>query len=255
MANEIGKGGQIAVFVIVGIMIVAAILFIFLIDRSPTIIRDQDFDNPESYMDNCVKEKAKIVIDEITSHAGFPDSIDTVLYKGIAVPYLCKNINYYQPCVSQHPRYVYEIQNELALQLQDDIEQCFASLEQELSKRNYLIDAGALTISADIKPDIAHVIVERQFTLTKGESIRSYDRFDFFINTKLYELASVAQEIVSQEAKYCYFSNDGFMALYNDFDIMKDVLGESTKIYTITHKTNGEKLTMAIRGCAIPLGF
>ena len=71
----------------------------------------------------------------------------------------------------------------------------------------------------------------------------------------MYELVNAAQEIVSQEAKWCYFSNDGFMVLYNDFDVRKDVLGDSTKIYTVEHKKTGEKLTMAIRGCAIPNGF
>ena len=215
--------GQVAIFVIVAVLIVSVILFVFLIDKSPSITRGQDLDNPENYLDNCIKDRAKIVIDELTAHSGFPDSGDTVMYNGVPIHYLCKNINYYQPCIVQHPRYIYELQNQLSLQLQDDVEQCFTSLEQEMSKKNYLIDAGPITISSEIKPEITHVNVERQFTLTKGESIRSYDKFDFFISTRIYELASIAQEIVSQEAKLCYFSNDGFMILYNDYDILKAI--------------------------------
>ena len=90
------KQGQIAIFVIVGILIVAAILFIFLIDRTPSITRGQDLDNPESFIDNCIKEQADKEIKNLLSHGGFPDSQDTVLYNGIPLPYLCKNINYYQ---------------------------------------------------------------------------------------------------------------------------------------------------------------
>ncbi len=249
------RSGQIAIFVIVGLLIVAAILFIFLIDRTPSITRGQDLDNPESFIDNCIKEQASKEIVNLLSHGGFPDSTDNVLYNGLAIPYLCKNINYYQPCIAQYPRYVTEIKNEILRNFEDDVEQCFASLEQDLISRNYIVDAGPITLTAEIKPEIVHVGIERPFTITKGGSSRKYERFDVFVNTYLYEVSSIAQEIVSQEAKFCYFSNDGFMALYNDFDIVRDVLGESTKIYTIKHKKNGEALTMAIRGCAIPLGF
>ena len=249
------KQGQIAIFVIVGVMIVSAILFIFTIDRTPKVTRGQDLDNPESYMDNCVKERAKIFISDLISHAGFPDSKDNVMYKGVEIPYLCKNVNYYQPCVVQHPIYVTEVQNVFAEKFKEDIEQCFASLEQELTKRGNIIDAGSIDLNVEINPSIIHFGVERLFTLTKGGNTKSYNRFDFFVSSYLYEILNVAQEIVSQEAKWCYFSNDGFMVLYNDFDIRKDVLGDSTKIYTIEHKKDGEKLTMAIRGCAIPNGF
>ncbi|MGV8142894.1 MAG: hypothetical protein ACP5NS_04675 [Candidatus Pacearchaeota archaeon] len=249
------KRAQIAIFVIVGILIVTVILFIFLIDRTPRISRGQDLDNPESYIDNCVKEQASIEIDNLIAHAGFPDAQDIVMYKGIAIPYLCKNVNYYQPCIAQYPIYLTQVQKELVTQFSDDVEVCFATLSQELAKRNYIVDAGQITLSAEIKPSITHIGIERQFTISKEGFARTYDRFDVFVNTKLYELASIAQEIVSQEAKFCYFSNDGFMALYNNFDVRKDVLGESTKIYTIENKETSEKMTLAIRGCAIPAGF
>ncbi len=247
--------GQIAIFVIVGVLIAAAVLFVFLIDRTPRITRGQDFDNPESYIDNCIREQAKKEINNLMSHAGFPDAIDSVMYDGVAITYLCKNVNYYQPCVVQYPLYVSQVKDELVKQFEDNVQGCFASLEQELTKRNYIVDAGEITISASIKPSLTHIGVERQFTVTKDGSSRSYNRFDSFVNTHLFELASIAQEIISQESQFCYFSNDGFMALYHDFDIRKDVLGDSTKIYTIESKKTKEKLTMAIRGCAIPLGF
>ena len=251
----INKRGQIAIFVIVAVMIVVAISFIFLIDRTPTIQRGLELDNPENYLDECIKERAEMVITNLISHGGFPNSNDTIMYQGNAISYVCKNINYYQPCVSQYPRYVYQVQEELNLQLKEDVEQCFASLEQELTKRKYIIDAGPITLSSEIKPKITHLNVKRDFTITKGEVIKSYDELDFFINTPIYDLAMIAQEIISQEARYCYFSNDGFMILYPNFDIRKDSLGEDSIIYQIKDKTTNEQLTMAIRGCAIPPGL
>ncbi|MSS74554.1 hypothetical protein EXS72_02865 [Candidatus Pacearchaeota archaeon] len=247
--------GQITIFVIVGILLAVGIVFLFSFDRTPSVIRGQDLDNPESYIDNCIKEQAEKEIINLMAHGGFPDSTDTVLYKGIAIPYLCKNINYYQPCIVQYPRYVTEIKNEFIRNFEDDVEQCFASLEQELTDRNYIIDAGPITLSANIKPKITHINVERDFTLTKGDSIKSYTKFDFFINTRLYELALIVQEIVSQEAQMCDFETDEFMKLYPAFDISKDVLEDSTNIYTVKHKSTEKKMTFATRGCARPPGI
>src|SRR3989344_3410258 len=115
----INKRGQIAIFVIVGVLIVGAILFIFLIDRKPTITRGQDFDNPESYIDNCVRNRAQKVLDEMLPRAGFIDANDTILYNGFDVNYLCKNVNYYRPCINQYPRYVFSLEREFERQLGD----------------------------------------------------------------------------------------------------------------------------------------
>ena len=249
------KKGQIAIFVIVAILIVAAFAFLFLIDKKPRVTRGQEFDNPESYIDNCVKERANEVIDEMFLGGGFIGANDTVLYKGNKITYLCKNVNYYQPCITQYPRYVFDLQEELEHEVADDVAQCFAALEQELTRRNYAINGGDISISAEVKPSVNRITVNRVFSMSKGDITRSFDKFDIFIAKPLYELGFVANEIVAQEARWCHFSNDGFMALYNDYDIRLDVLGDSTKIYSVKYKDTGDVLKMAVRGCVIPAGF
>ncbi len=249
------RDGQVAIFVIVGVMIAVAITYLFLIDRTPTTNRTQDFDNPESYIDDCLRQKSLESIDNILAHGGFPDSADNVLYKGVGISYLCKNINFYEPCVVQHPLYLREVENEIVKVVSDDVAQCFALLEQELIERNYLIDAGPLSLNVDVKPKITQFFVNKSLVISKGGDSRKYNSFDVFVSSPLYDMALITQEIVSQEARWCYFSNDGFMMLYNDFDIRRDSLGDSTKIYTIEHKKSGKKMTFAIRGCVIPNGF
>lgn len=249
------RQGQIAIFVILGIILVAVIFFLFLIDKKPTINRTQDFDNPESFIDDCIDTESKKSISKIMVHGGFPNSLDNVFYQGEEIAYLCKNINFYQPCVVQHPIYIQEVENELVNEISDKVAQCFSSLEQELLKRNYIIDAGPISLNVNLKPKIVHFEIDRKFSISKGGDSRSYEKFDVFVSSPLYELAIIVQEIISQEAQWCYFSNDGFMALYNDFDIRKDVLGDSTKIYTVEHKKTGEKMRFALRGCAVPNGF
>ena len=252
----IARKGQIAMFVIVGILIVAAFAFIFFINRKPTITRGQDFDNPESYIDNCIKERAVATLGEMLPRAGFIDSNDTILYGGYDVTYLCKNVNYYQQCINQYPRYVFSLEREFERQLADDVSQCFAEVEQELTRRNYDIDGGDISIQVKFKPDIVELRVFRDFSISKDGFTRDFDLFDIYVAHPVYDLAFIANEIIAQEARWCYFSNDGFMLLYNDFDIRKDIAYDgSTKIYIVKDKESGKSLTMAIRGCAIPAGF
>ncbi len=69
-------------------------------------------------------------------------------------------------------------------------------------------------------------------------------------------MAYVTNEITAQEARNCYFSNDGFMALYPDYDIRKNFASDGqTKIYIVMDKDTNKKIVFAIRGCVIPAGF
>ncbi len=250
------KKGQIAIFVIVGILLVATTGFLFIVNRKPTAsTRGQNFDNPESFIDNCIRQEAEESIDKIMAHGGFPDSTDNVLYKGTEIAYLCKNINPYQPCVNQHPLYLREVEQEILRIVSDKVSQCFSSLEQELIRKNYLIDAGPISLGIQVKPKITQFSVNRKFIMSKEEDIRTYEKFEVFVSSPLYEIALIVHEILFQETKWCYFSNDGFMLTYPDFDIKLDKLSDSTKIYTIEHKLTDEKMTFAIKGCAIPQGF
>jgi hypothetical protein len=74
-------------------------------------------------------------------------------------------------------------------------------------------------------------------------------------SSNFYDLALVAQEIVSQEARFCNFEHLGYMLLYPDFEIDKFRTGDSDTIYTLTHRESGERFRFAVRGCVIPAGF
>ena len=251
----IDRKGQVAIFVIVAIVMIAGVILFFIIRKNPVISRGQDIENPESFIDNCIREKSGNILDEMLSHGGFISPNDTVLYKGIKVVYLCKNLNYYKPCITQYPLYLHTLEKELDSHITEGVGLCFASLDQELTRRGYVVNGGTLKLGVTFKPGSVEIITDREMNIVKDGFTRTFNHFDTYLTHPVFELASTVQEIVSQEAKWCYFSNDGFMALYHDFDIKKDVLGDSTRIYSVTHKPTGKLITFAIRGCAIPAGF
>jgi len=249
------KGGQISIFVIVAIILVVSIGLFFAIDRgTPILDRTEQFD-PETFIDKCIREEVRETVDIILPQGGFVNPSDYKIYNNIKVPYLCKNINHYDPCVTQHPLYMTQVEKEISENIQEPIENCFLSLETELESRNYGHLGGDIEIEVRLKPGSIETVVYRDFSFSKNEFSKDFESFGTAIQSPLYSLIFVANEISSQESQNCYFSNDGFMAFYSGFDIKKYVLSDSTKIYTIMDKFTRAETNIAIRGCAIPAGI
>ena len=254
MANEIKRKAQISIFVIVALLLVAVIILFFAIYREPTIKIGEEF-TPESFIDKCLRKSLRETVDVMLLQGGFVSPTDYKIYNNIKVAYLCKNINFYDPCVTQYPLYITRLEQEIEINTRSAIEQCFISLEQELQDRRYEFSGGDSVLEAKLKPWIVELTVFRDLSFSKGGVSQDFDSFTTGLSNPLYDIAYVANEIASQEAKFCAFEYVGFNILYNKFDIRKYTMSDSTKIYTIKDKQTGKEMNIAIRGCAIPAGF
>ncbi len=250
------KKGQVTVFVIVALLIVAVIFIVMLLNRGSVTSREQDFDNPDAYLSTCINERARIILDEMLSNGGLLSLENKILYNTKEVPYLCKNINNFEPCVNQYPLYVSQIEKEFDEAIQTDAEQCFSSLITELEERNYEISSnGDVKVEAKLKPEVVEISFENEISISKSGETKKFSKFDTFVFTKIQSIGFVVSEIISQEAKWCYFSNDGFMTLYPEYDIRVYLMEDSTKIYTVKNKKTNEEIEFATRGCAMPAGW
>jgi len=250
----INRKGQITIFVFVAVIIVSGILLVFLVSRTPRINVGQGFE-PENFIDSCIREEVKEIVDGLLPQGGFVNPADFKLYNDIKVSYLCKNINYYEPCVVQHTNFISVLEEEIRSNLQERTEECFILLEDELDDRNYQHEGGEVEIEVALNTGQIEMDIFRNFILSRNGETREFSSFRILLISSLYDLGWIANEIASQEAKFCYFENAGFNALYNEFDVRKDVLSDSTKIYSIKNKKTQEEMNIAIRGCAIPAGF
>ena len=255
MKNRLNKKGQITIFVIMAAVIVAALVLFFLIYRPPTIVGGQEFNDPESFLDTCLRNEIRDKVDVMLPQGGFVNPVDYALYDDIKVAYVCKNVNYYETCVTQYPVYISTIEQELEKELQETVEGCFLLLEDELDKRNYEHSGGDVSIDITLKPGIVETVIYRDFYLSKDEFSKDFSSFRIGLKSPVYDLAYVAQEISSKEAEYCYFEYEGYMLVHPEIDIKKNTLSDSTNIYTITRKKTGETLNIAVKGCVIPPGY
>lgn len=250
------RKAQVSIFVIIAIVIVVAIaIFFFISGRVELgVDRGSEFES-ENFIGQCLRESVREKIPEVAGRGGIFMPMDFVKVNDDEIAYLCKNVNYYEPCIFQHPKFIEKFENEISEAMREDIENCFISLEDELSERGVERTGGDFDTEVVLKPGVAEIVVSRDFSVGQGDGVSEIEEFRASINSGAYGLASVAQEIASQEARYCYFEYVGYNLLYNEHDVRKTSLTDGAKVYTIKDKFSGEIMKIAIRGCVSPAGF
>tara|TARA_Y100000310_G_scaffold63517_1_gene58943 strand:- start:2023 stop:2796 length:774 start_codon:yes stop_codon:yes gene_type:complete len=253
--------GQVAVFVIVGVLLVAAIalFFLFRSGKIPSIVVGFEED-PQLFLESCIESKISKGADLLLKQGG---NINPLLYKTFKfgeegyqnISYLCYTSKNYVPCVNQEPVLIKHLEDEISTYIGEDLEECFSDWKTNMEKQNYKVNLGSLNYSVNLEPNQIIVEANRGISLNKKEESFQYEEFRVVIRNKLYDLSILSQEILSQEAEFCNFDHLGYMILYSDFDIDKFRTGDLDTIYTIIDKKSGDKMRFAIRGCVIPSGI
>ena len=248
------RKAQVAIWIILAILLVVSIIIFALLNRKPGLT-NQDILNPKAYIEKCARQSVNDALDPILEQGGFINPENYKLYNGIKATYLCENIGNYEPCINQHPLLLNEIKKEIYSYVKPRIDQCFSQLKDSYEKRGYDISLGNMTLDVSLGPSRVFVDIDKVFVITSGEEVNRYETFKAEVVSSVYDIGSVAMEIASQQAKYCYFEYVGYMILYPRFLIEVYSMSDSTKIYTIQDKYSNEKMNIAIRSCAIPPGI
>jgi len=253
------KRSQTTVFIIIAILMVVGILMIFLLrgKQGIEVFRPSAY-NPEQYIEKCIEDATSEAIAIMLPQGGHINPGNYKLYKNNKVAYLCYNNNYYYTCINQQPMYIEFLEQEIHDYIEPKIKDCFYSLKQEYQSKKYSVDEGTLNFNVELNPKHIEIDVTKRFEFGRNQEIQKYNKFRVKINSPLYDLAVVAQEIASQEAKFCNFEYLGFSLLYPEFSVEKDQVGSeetTTDIYTIRDKVSGKELLIAIRSCAMPGGL
>ncbi|MBX4212402.1 hypothetical protein KW787_03045 [Candidatus Pacearchaeota archaeon] len=248
------KRAQMTIWIILALTLVASMILFFTVEKKITTAPSEILD-PRLQIEQCTKEGINDIVSRMLPQGGFTDPKNTKLYKNINVSYLCENIGFYKTCINQHPLLLNEMKDEIKTLLAQKLEDCFSNIDRNYRSRNAEIETGPLSVDVNMAPGRIYVDINRSMTISQRGTSKTFDRYAVEVLNPAYDLASVAMEIASQEAKYCYFEYVGYMMLYPRFLISKNALPDSTKIYTIKDKLSGGEMNIAIRSCAIPQGI
>lgn len=249
------KKAQVAVFVLIALVIAAMIIVLFLISKKPSILPVSGDVSIQKSIEKCARDSVNEAVEKMLPQGGFVEPENYKVRKNIKVAYLCQNIGYFKPCISQHPMFINEEIREVENYVKPRVEQCFLDMKNEYEKRQYSVDMESMQLNVSLGSNRIYIFIDRKITLTKNEQSQSFNEYDIEVMNPLYDLSKVAIEIASQEAKYCYFEYVGYMILYPRFSIEKFAFSDSTKIYTVKDKYSNKEMNIATRSCAIPPGI
>ena len=251
----VGKRGQVTIFIIIGVLIVSVIgaYLAFREGIIPSIGGGADI-NPNAYLEACMEEKIQETIDILSTQGGYIENPLHKLYDDKKISYLCYNRNYYLTCINQEPMLIKHLIEEIETYTKDDMDTCIEDLKESLEKQNYDVEATYDGFNVSIAPKKMIFEINAELKLTKTGETSGQKGFKVIKLTRFYDLAVLAQEIVSQEAEFCEFQQLGYMLLHSGVRIQREVLVDGTTIYFLQDRKTKEEFWFAVRSCALPGG-
>ena len=252
---SMNKKGQVTIFIILGIIVVAVAVLIYLLypQIKSTFFKTT---NPQGFIQTCMGDKIKETINTLSLQGGSMKPENYFTYNGIKIEYLCyingPNLQGEPNCVVQQPLLQAHIKNEIEKEINQAANSCFNDLVQNYQKQGYSVNLIKGESIVDILPKRILVTFNNQFTATKGNSQR-YEKFSVLVNNNLYELLAIANSIVNWEFTYGGSDPMTYMIFYPNLKVELNLRADETKIYTLTERDSGDKFQFAIRSSVPPI--
>ena len=248
------KSGQVTIFIIIAIIIVALGILIYLFFPQIRVNFGFAADNPSEFIQNCMEDKIKSTTETLSLQGGSLNPENYFLYSDDRIEYLCYTNEYYIPCVVQQPLLKQHIENEIKNEIKEESNSCFDSLRQNFEGQGFIVNLERGDIIVELLPNIIVVTYDRSLSITK-DSTERYEKLNVVINNNLYELMSIANSILSMEVQFGDSETTIYMNYYHDLKVEKKKQTDGTTIYILTDRSTGDKFQFASRSIAWPPGI
>ncbi len=248
------KRGQVTLFIILALIIVGVGVVIYLFYPQIQSLTGLQIQNPEAYIQACMKSTIQDTIDNLSLQGGVINPDHYVLYDNSEVEYLCYTNKDLQPCVMQQPLLRASIESQIANAIKSKADSCFSDLEENYNKRGYtttLLNGG---INVSLLPERVKTDFNYNLTITKGNAQR-FTQFSVLTNSNLYELTGIAMNILYWEVSQGDVDTGMYMLYYHNILVEKNEQSDGTKVYIITDVNSKDKFQFATRSFAWPAGF
>lgn len=256
--GKMNKRAQVTIFIIIGIVIVAAGILIFLFWPKISSTLAISSENPEVFMQTCLQDKIETTIQDLSIQGGSVNPQHYFIYQGNKVEYLCYQEQYYLTCVVQQPMLIKHIESEIKNNINEEMNSCLDSLKAAFISKGYETTLEKDDFSVQLLPKRVVVITNSTFVAKKADTTYSYggeSGLSVVLNNNIYELGTIAMSIISSEAQYGDAETTTYMNYYHDLKVEKYKQSDGTKVYILTDRNTENKLMFASRSVAWPPGY
>ncbi|PIN95510.1 hypothetical protein COU56_01395 [Candidatus Pacearchaeota archaeon CG10_big_fil_rev_8_21_14_0_10_31_9] len=248
------KKSQVTIFVILAILIVAAIVLLFVIYKKDNLsIKPTGSDNPQELLESCIQSNLEEAIDKVITNSGYiqlPQK--TKSYKGKDIPYLCYTANTNEKCYPSEDVWVEHLEDEIHSYMNDKVSNCVNQMKSDYEAKAYKVSVNYDGFSISLVPDKAKVRIDADITTEKSDEQRTFSSVEITTFSPLYEMAIIIHKIIYQEARYCNSDYPLIMRTNDWVEITKDQTGDDEKVYTVIDTKTVKTMQFALRNCVQP---
>jgi hypothetical protein len=252
------KGGQVTIFIIIAILIVALGILIYLYYPKIFANVSPETTSPSLYIQQCMEEKIQDTVTNLSLQGG---SVNPPFYytyyngEGVnKIEYLCYINQYYRSCVVQRPMLLEHIKSEILKEIKNSTVNCFNLMEKSYQNKGYETNMTPGNTTVEILSGKIVTTFAYELDLTKGETAK-YKDFRIVLDNDLYLLVGVTNSIINWEAQYGEAEVTTYMNYYHDLKVEKKKQVDETVIYILTDTKRDNKFEFAIRSYAFPPGI
>jgi len=246
------KGGQISIFIILGILIVVVLVVLFSRDAGfDTIFSGQ---SPYQEIEGCAQTAVTEGLGILSEQGGVIEPENYYLYQGKKIDYVCYSENEYENCVMQKPILTNTIIDELSSYSKPKIVGCLNSVKSSLESRGYTVSMKDPEITIELVPDNVLIDMDLDLRIEKA-GVESYRMIKTGIKSKIYNFALITSSISQWETRYGDSETLNYMLYYPSLKVEKKKQGEGSTVYILTDRDTDEKFYFASRSIVVPAGF
>jgi len=261
MDEKINKKAQVTLFIILAILMIAAVI-IFFVARGLIVPEGRATPEVSSlFIQACVEDSMRDAIQKISSQGGYVENNLSVRFKFSDekeysnISYLCYINGLFSPCINQEPMLIKHLENEIEKEVSGNVEQCFSDYADGLEQQGYEVQKVYNGFNITLAPEKIILNIDGEITTEKADEKIILKDIKSLFSSKFYGLSMIAKDIVNKESSNCNYEQITEMLINPDISIDKFRTGDSVLIYRVSHKQSKEVFKFAIRGCVLPSGI
>jgi len=249
-----GKRGQVTIFIIIGIAIIAIGVLIYAFYPQIQSLIKPESKNPAAFMQTCLEDEIEDTVEILSLQGGSMNPENYHPYDDEKLEYLCYTNEFLRTCVVQQPMLKSHIESEIENAISPVVDTCFEDLRNSFENQGYDVSIQEGNTTVELLPENIMTTLTQELTLTRGDTER-YETFRVVIDNNLYELIGIARSIISWEAAYGDVETTTYMNYYHDLKVEKINRMDGSTVYILTNRDTDEKFQFASRSQAWPPGY
>jgi hypothetical protein len=252
------KKGQVTIFIILAILLIIIALAIFYFIPKLKTSGELDVKNPNTYFQSCMESSLEDTLTTIGLQGGSMEPEFYKSYEGEKVEYLCYTENKNEACDILRPFLEDYIVSEIKKELTPVAQECYNELITIYQAKGYSVTKSSTNgeLIIELLPGKVKLSFLKDLTLTKTDT-QKYSSFSVVSNNNLYELVSIASNIITWKSLVGNIDPTSYEALYHDLKIEKNNprYTDGTEIYILTDKKYETKFQFAVRSWVLSVTY